>query len=102
MGINKIFIYDNNDKNDEKFELVLKNYVDNGFVEIIDVRGKIAAQINAMEDCRKNNFKKFDWLIFFDMDEFIYLKNYPNIKDFLNQKIFNKCQRIQYSMIIEH
>ena len=100
MGINKIFIYDNNDKNDEKFELVLKNYVDNGFVEIIDVRGKIAAQINAMEDCRKNNFKKFDWLIFFDMDEFIYLKNYPNIKDFLNQKIFNKCQRIQLNWYI--
>ena len=59
-----------------------------------------------MEDCRKNNFKKFDWLIFFDMDEFIFLKNYSNVKEFLNQKIFEKCQIIQliiyFSMIIEH
>ena len=48
-----------------------------------------------MEDCRKNNFNKFDWLVFFDMDEFIHLRNYTNIKDFLGQKIFEKCQRIQ-------
>ena len=100
MGINKIFIYDNNDKNDEKFDLVLKDYIDNGFVEIIDFRGKIAPQIKAMEDCRKNNFKKFDWLIFFDMDEFIFLRNYTNINDFLNRKIFYKCQRIQLNWYV--
>ena len=48
-----------------------------------------------MEDCRKNNYKKFDWLIFYDMDEFLFLRNYSNITDFLSQKIFDKCQRIQ-------
>ena len=95
MGISKIFIYDNNDKNDEKFELVLKDYIDNGFVEILNIRGKIAPQVKAMEDCRKKNFKKFDWLIFYDMDEFIFLRNYSNILDYLSQKIFDKCKIIQ-------
>lgn len=95
IGINKIFIYDNNEKNDEKFDLVLNDYIKTGFVKIIDMRGIETPQIMAAEDCRKNNFKKFDWLIFYDMDEFIFLRNYTNINDFLNQKIFNKCQRIQ-------
>ena len=48
-----------------------------------------------MEDCRKNNYKYFDWLVFIDMDEFIFLRYFSNIKDFLYQNIFDKCQRIQ-------
>ena len=95
IGINKIFIYDNNEKNDEKFDLVIKDYIDEGLVKIIDIRGKIAPQIKAMEDCRKKNFKKFDWLLFFDMDEFIYLRNFSDIKEFLAQKKFDKCKKIQ-------
>ena len=94
-GINKIFIYDNNNKDDEKFDMVLKDYIKEGFVEIVDFRGIIAPQVKAMEDCRRNNYQNYDWLIFFDMDEFLFLRKFSNIKEFLNQKIFNKCQRIQ-------
>ena len=94
-GVDKIIIYDNNEKEGEKFNLVLKDYIDNKYVEIIDVRGIVAPQVKAMEDCRKNNYKKFDWLIFFDMDEFIFLRKHDNIKDFLGQRKFTKCQRIQ-------
>jgi len=95
MGVKKIFIYDNNEKNDEKFEEVLRDDIEKKFVEIIDIRGIIAPQIKAMEDCRRHNYRKFDWLIFYDMDEFIFLRNFSNINYFLNQKIFDKCQRIQ-------
>ena len=95
LGINKIFIYDNNDEKDETFDLVLKDYIDAGFVEIIDARGKLSLQVKAMEECRKNNYNKFDWLLFFDMDEFLYLRNYSNINDFLKKKVFDKCQKIQ-------
>ena len=95
MGINKIFIYDNNDLNDERFDIKLKDYIEKGFVEIVDFRGAIAPQVKAMEDCRRNNYKKFNWLIFFDLDEFLFLRNFSNINDFLSQKIFERCQRIQ-------
>ena len=94
-GVDKIFIYDNNDENGERFDMVIKDYIVSGFVEIIDIRGVIAPQIYAMEDCRINNYKKFDWLIFYDMDEFIFLRKFTNIKQFLNQHMFKKCQRIQ-------
>ncbi len=98
-GVNKIFIYDNNEKDGEKFDILLNDYIDKEFVDIIDFRGIQAPQLKAMEDCRKKNFRNFDWLIFYDMDEFIFLRNYSNINDFLKQKIFYKCQRIQLNWI---
>ena len=95
LGVNKIFLYDNNEIDDEKFDTVIKDYINEGFVEIIDIRGIVAPQIRAMEDCRKKNYMKFDWLIFYDMDEYLFLRNYSNVNDYLNQKVFAKCQRIQ-------
>ena len=100
LGLDKIFIYDNNDKEDEKFDLLLKDYIDEGLVKIIDIRGKVGPQIMAMEDCKNNNFKIYDWLMFFDIDEFIYLRNFSNIKDFLDRKIFDKCQRIHLNWFV--
>ena len=94
-GINKIFLYDNNEKNGEEFDVILKDFIESGFVKIINVRGIIAPQMKAMEDCRRKNFRKYNWLIFFDMDEFLFLRDFHNINDFLAQKKFNKCQRIQ-------
>ena len=95
LRVNKIFLYDNNEKDDEKFETVIEDYIKKGYVEIIDIRGIVAPQIMAMEDCRKRNYLKFDWLIFYDMDEFLFLRNYSNINNYLNQDVFDKCQRIQ-------
>ena len=98
-GVDKIFIYDNNEVDGEKFEDVILDYINNEFVEIINYRGLLSPQENAYKDCQKKNFKIFNWLIFFDMDEYIYLKNYNNIKYFLNRNRFNKCQRIQLNWI---
>ena len=39
-----------------------------------------------------------DLLIFYDMDEFIYLKGIHNIKYFLSNPLFQKCQAIQLNM----
>lgn len=98
-GVDKIFIYDNNDENGERFEDSIKDYINMGFVEIINYRGLISPQAQVYKNCYKNNYKKYDWLIFFDMDEYIYLKNFKNIKTYLKKKRFNKCQRIQLNWI---
>ena len=99
LGVDKIFIYDNNEKKGEKFEDKLMDYINSGLVEIIDYRGLIAPQAQAYKDCYKKNYKKYNWLIFFDMDEYIFLRNYKNIKNYLKKKKFNKCQRIQLNWI---
>ena len=36
------------------------------------------------------------------MDEFIYLKNFDNIKNYLNQQIFKKCESIQLNMFFHN
>ena len=98
-GIDKLFIYDNNEKNGERFEEVINDYINNGFVEIINYRGLIPLQAKVYKNCYENNYKNYNWLIFFDMDEYLYLKNFKNIKTYLIKKRFNKCQRIQLNWI---
>ena len=94
LGIDKIFLYDNNELNEENFTIILKEYINNKFIEIINFRGKYSPQFEIYNDCYKNNYKVYDWLIFYDIDEFINLKNYSNIKYFLNERKFKKCKSI--------
>ena len=39
LGYDHIYIYDNNDINDEKVENIIKKYINIGFVTLIDYRG---------------------------------------------------------------
>ena len=98
-GVDKIFLYDNNDINGERFETVIGDFVEKGFVEINNWRGKKQVGIEIMNDCYRNNFNKYDWLIFYDLDEFIHLSNYTNIKIFLNEEKFDKCNIIYLNLI---
>ena len=52
-----------------------------------------------MDHCYEKNNKKYDWLIFYSPDEYIHLKNYTNIKPFLNEKKFDKCKKIYLNWI---
>ena len=98
-GIDKIILYDNNDMTGENFEEIIGDYIIQGFVEIKNWRGIEKAQFKIMNDCYRNNYDIFDWLIFYDIDEFIYLKNYNNIKLFLNQQKFYNCGKIELNWI---
>jgi hypothetical protein len=99
-GVDKIFLYDNNDLDGEFFQQEINNYIKSNFVEIINFRGKIRPLFDMMNDCYKKNFKNYDWLIFFEMDEYIHLNNFKNIKKFLNNDKFNNCQKIQLNWVI--
>ena len=98
-GVDKIFLYDNNDIDGERFEEEINHYIKSGFVELINWRGIPKALIKIINQCYQNNYDKYDWLIFYEIDEFIYLKHYNNIKTFLNQKRFIKCKSIQLNWV---
>ena len=104
IGYDKIFIYDNNEINGEYFEEVINDYVKNGFVNIINFRGRNPnsnPQVPAYRDCYQRNNKLFDWLSFFDMDEFLEInKKYNSIKDFLSDKIFEFCDNIKINWLL--
>jgi len=48
-----------------------------------------------MNNCYRKNYKYYNWLIFYEIDEFIYLKDFTNIKLFLNDTRFNNCEKVQ-------
>ena len=73
LGVDKIFLYDNNDIDDEKFDDILSDYVKNNFIQIFNYRGIIAPQLKIYEKCYNSNKNKYDWFIFFDIDELIHL-----------------------------
>ena len=53
-----------------------------------------------MNDCYYKNNNNYDWIIFYEIDEFINLYNYTNIKNFLNEKKFFQCQIIYLNLIV--
>ena len=103
IGYNNIFIYDNNEKNGEHFEEVIKGDIKTGFVKIIDFRERnknSRPQIDAYKECYKKNKKIYDWLSFFDIDEFLEInEKYKTIQAFLNDKIFQYCQVIEINWL---
>ena len=106
LGFKKIFLYDNNDINDEKFEDVIKNEIKSGFVSIINYRGfrgngKVGAQqMNAYYDCYKKNNLFYDWIAFFDVDEYLVLYKDKNIQKFLTSSRYKNCEIIRYKKLI--
>ena len=92
IGVSKVFLYDNNEIDGEKYQDYLEELKLN-YVEIIDYRGKIIAQNDAYNECYSNNKYKYDWFIITDCDEFYYLKE-GNLQKFLNKIYFKKCDSI--------
>lgn len=78
MGFDSIIIGDNDDT------LVLKDVVNDDRVIIKDY----TKQTNIQQMAYKNMFAKYkdeyDWLFFIDIDEFLVLETYKNVKDFLS------------------
>ena len=68
LGFDKIIIFDNNDLDGEKFDDILKNYLADKIVEIIDIRGLKSVQLSVYNYCYKKNKNLYDWIAFFYFD----------------------------------
>ena len=75
LGFTKAFVYQNNWRYSGK-------YISNSSVELIEFDG-VNKQLDAYNNFIQNNYDKFDWAAFMDVDEFIVLKKWSNISDFL-------------------
>ena len=94
LGINKILLYDNNDIEGENFDNILKSYINKKKVQIINFRGLVRPQHLAYNQCYNNNKYNYDWIAFFDVDEFLYLYSYNNINKFLSLPKFKNCSSL--------
>ena len=103
IGYNKIFIYDNNEKNGENLGDVINDYINSGYVNLIDFKEidpNKRPQIEAYIDCYSRNNKSFNWISFFDIDELLEInKKYRTIQDFLKDNIFEFCKNIKINWL---
>ncbi len=100
LGIDKIFIYDNNELEGENFDDILKDFIESKFVEIFDARGLSAIQIPLYNYCYRKNKDFYDWIGFLDFDEFLFIKSKEPIKTYFYHERFNKCQLIFFNWIM--
>jgi hypothetical protein len=99
LGMDKIFIYDDNDSNKEQIsDMVEKRF--RKYVEIYKtIQLKLDIQSKQFTDCYSKNKDKYDWFLMVDMDEFLYIKK-DSLKNYLLKPIFNKCDFIKFHWVI--
>lgn len=94
LGFTNIVICDNNYDGEEHFEEAIGDYVKSGFVIIEDYRNRTECQHQAYTDCYKKYGKDYDWIAFFDCDEFLTLTRKKNIDEYLSSILFKKYNMI--------
>ena len=94
LGFTNIVLYDNNDPDGECFEEVIGDYIENGYVIIENAIGKTCFQYPAYMECYKKYRNDYDWMAFFDVDEFLELRKHSNISDYLQEEMFNEFDMI--------
>ena len=99
IGFSGVVIYDNNDLDGERFEDVLDDHIRSGFVKIVDFRGRSVVQLAAYEDCYGRFGAQYDWIAFFDMDEFLAIGSGESIGEYLSSGRFRRSEMVHVNWI---
>ena len=95
LGIDHIFIYDDNDPNTEKIIDSINNIYKSKVTIYDNIKGKINNQSDAFTNCYHNNINEYDWFLMIDMDEYLFIVN-DTLKNYLSNKILDKCDFIKF------
>lgn len=101
IGYNHIYFYDNNELEDESLEdlQIVKVGIKEGFITLIRyLKDYKTAQMSSYYDCYEKYNMNYDWISFFDIDEFLILepKNIT-IQKYLENERFDKCDLIKFN-----
>ena len=111
LGIDRIYLYDNNDINGERFEEVIKDYINSRYVVVFDRRGIEKGlvfdenNINLQNKCyveTYNNlqiYSNYKWIFFIDIDEYIYVKE-GTLAEQLNSEKYKDFDTIVFPWVI--
>ena len=66
LGVDKIYLYDNNEINGEKFDEVIYDYINNKYVDVVNYRGERGNLIKIMDDCYQQNYNNYKLYLNFD------------------------------------
>lgn len=101
IGVSHIRLYDNNDPDGERFEDVIGDYINEGYVDLVDVRGKKVVQLKCYTDCYRELKNDYDWVLFIDCgDEYLTFNNsIPNIQAYLSMPQFRNYDMIHVNLM---
>ena len=101
LGVEHLFIYDDNDPFTQKIEDILDfKYKDK--VSIYNAKQlKLNNQSDAFNNCYENNLKIYSWFIMVDMDEYLYIVN-DTLKNYLTKQEFNNCDFIKIHWVVSN
>ena len=85
IGFDKIILCDNNFDNEENLLDVISNEVNEGFIDILNYKNRKEFQGYAYNDVIQLYKNEYDWIAFFDIDEYLILLKDNNIKDYINR-----------------
>ena len=99
LGVDHIFIYDDNEANEEKMSDIMEEKFKNN-VSIFNAKDlSINGQPDAFSKCYNDYKNKFEWFLMLDMDEFLYIIN-DTLKAYLSNKQFDECDFIKIHWVI--
>lgn len=99
LGFDNILLIDNNDVDGERFEDVIGDYINQGYVILMDRRGVQYAQQKSYKEAYDFMGAQYDWMAFFDIDEYMEIdkSKYSKVNDFLSDEIFKNADMIRIS-----
>ena len=101
IGVDKFYLADNNDNSEEKLSNILKNYILDGLLEIIDTRGIKKDQTQLFGEVYEKHKSECKWMSFFDFDEYLSFKQTNiSIHNYFSKPNFKKCNVIIINWII--
>lgn len=100
LGFTNICLYDNNYDGEEDFRDVIGPEIEEGFVILKDYRNRKTCQLEAYNECYREYGDQYDWVAFFDIDEFMFLNNDKTIGDYLAREEFKEFDMVHINWAI--
>ena len=85
IGFSKVVVCDNGFGNEASPTEAIGDYAERGFVDIVDKRDIRLAQTKTYSECHSKYSRDYDWIAFFDVDEFLVLPMDGEIGKFLGR-----------------
>ena len=99
LGVDHIYIYDDNDPNTERIaDIVEPKYKSQVTIHLTKDK-KVTHQSMAFDNCYKSYNKEYDWFIILDMDEFLYIRN-NTLENYLLDHSLDKCDIVKINWVV--
>ena len=100
LGVTNICLFDNNYDGEEDFNDVIGDYIKDGFVILKDYRNRKVCQLDAYNECYKTYGGEYDWIAFFDIDEFMFINCNKTIGEYLARPEFNEYDMLHINWLL--